>query len=125
MKFPCFSLVIPLFFIAALLFFVMKPPHIVKIMGDSNGDFLGEGIYINKKIEEFEVGQFIVVQKKNEYFVHPIINVVEIDGETVGYITKGIKNKNTDGLIFPYEIVGRAFRILEDGSIEADTKYPE
>ena len=126
MKFPYFSLVIPLFFIAALLFLIpaMKPFHIVEITGESNGDFLGEQIYIDRSADFFETGQFVVVLRDGEYFVHPIIDVVEIDGKVIGYITKGIKNKNTDGLIFPYGIVGRAFRILEDGSIEDDTKYP-
>ena len=72
-----------------------------------------------------KIGEFPVRKINGKLVSHPITRVIEIRGEVIGYYTKGIKNEFRDPILPPLEIEGRAFRILEDGSVEGDTKYLE
>lgn len=103
---------------------VVKTPQYSKLVGKSNAGYLGDRVLIKRvDHQELEVGHFVVRYLDGEYIVHPIVRIIRIDGEIVGYVTKGIINKYEDEILLPHQIVGRAFKVLEDGSVEADTKY--
>ena len=93
--------------------------------GTSNGNFFGEEIFVKKiKIEDLDIGDFIVFVKDRVKIVHPITNIIKVKGQIVAFETKGLQNKRKDSIVFPHEIIGKAYKVLEDGSIEADTKSP-
>jgi hypothetical protein len=116
----------------AVYFFVFEvavqsfQPRYSNLVGTSNNGYLGDRVLVKKvDMADLEVGHFVVRYLDGEYIVHPIVRVVEIDGEVVAYVTKGIVNKYEDEILLPHQIVGRAFKVLEDGSVEEDTKYRE
>jgi signal peptidase I len=93
--------------------------------GTSNGNFFGEEIFVKKiEIEDLDIGDFIVFVKDKVKIVHPITNIIKVEGQIVAFETKGLQNKRKDSVVFPHEIIGKAYKVLEDGSIEADTKSP-
>ena len=109
----------------SLFFFQRESPYFFTT-GESNGSFLGERIYISKTIiGEISVGDFIVVDRWDGYVVHPVVKVIKEDGEIVAFRTKGVENDFYDPIVFPENIVGKAHRILEDGSIEEVTRIVE
>jgi hypothetical protein len=114
----------------AVYFFAFKivvdfnQPQYSKLIGTSNDGYLGDRVLIKKvDTQKLEIGHFVVREMEGEYVVHPIVRIIRIDGEVVGYVTKGIVNKYEDEILLPHQIVGRAFKVLEDGSVEVDTKY--
>lgn len=93
--------------------------------GDSNGNFLGEIIFVKKaKIEDLEVGDFVVRNDLGGLVVHPIVEIIKSNGEILAFKTKGLNNKTEDKLLFKKNIVGRAFKVLPNGEIEKDTRFP-
>lgn len=115
--------------VSLLLFWVISPndnnSNYYTTTGTSNGNFFGEEIFVKKiEIEDLDIGDFIVFVKDKVKIVHPITNIIKVEGQIVAFETKGLQNKRKDSVVFPHEIIGKAYRVLEDGSIEADTKSP-
>lgn len=107
-----------------LVFLDPKTDYYYKTVGISNGGFLTEEVMISE-VDQFsmKLGEFPLRRLNGELVAHPIIEIIKINGEVLGYYTKGIKNKYYDPILLPNEIEGRAFRILENGEVEEDTKY--
>ena len=118
------------FLIVSLLLFLVTLPNdnssnYYTTTGTSNGNFFGEEIFVKKiEIEDLDIGDFIVFVKDKVKIVHPITNIIKVEGQIVAFETKGLQNKRKDSVVFPHEIIGKAYKVLEDGSIEADTKSP-
>jgi len=115
--------------VSLLLFWVTLPndnsSNYYTTTGTSNGNFFGEKIFVKKiEIEDLNIGDFIVFVKDRVKIVHPITNIIKVEGQIVAFETKGLRNKRKDSVVFPHEIVGKAYKVLEDGSIEVDTKSP-
>ena len=119
-------LLIFLSLIICVILFNDRNKHYYNTVGESNGNFFGEKIFVKKnKIEDLDIGDFIVFVKNGVKIVHPITNIIKVDDQIVAFETKGLQNKIKDSIVLPDEIIGKAYRVLEDGSIEADTKSPK
>ena len=94
--------------------------------GESNGNFFGEKVVVKKTdIESLVVGDFIVFTKDEDTILHPITNIIRLEDEIIGFETKGLENDIKDPIVLPDKIIGKAYRVLENGLIEKDTKSPK
>ena len=94
--------------------------------GESNGNFFGEKILVKKvDIQSLVVGDFIVFTKDDDMILHPITNIIKSENKIIGFETKGLENDIKDPIVLPDKIIGKAYRVLENGLIEKDTKSPK
>ena len=94
--------------------------------GESNGNFFGEKILVKKvDIQNLVVVDFIVFTKDDDTILHPITNIIRLEDEIIGFETKGLENDIKDPIVLPDKIIGKAYRVLENGLIEKDTKSPK
>ena len=94
--------------------------------GESNGNFFGEKILVKKvDIQNLVVGDFIVFTKDDDMILHPITNIIKSENKIIGFETKGLENDIKDPIVLPDKIIGKAYRVLENGLIEKDTKSPK
>jgi len=94
--------------------------------GESNGNFFGEKVFVKEvDVKSLVVGDFIVFEKDGDRILHPITNIIRIQNKIVAFETKGLKNEIKDSIVMPNQIIGRAYRVLDNGLIEKDTKSPK
>jgi len=94
----------------------------LKSQGESMLPILRENdiIYFKKiSFSEIKVNDLIIFKKKNQLITHRVIY------KTKKYlITKGDNNPNSDGKIYPKQILGRVYQIKRNGQIfKPDTLY--
>jgi len=94
--------------------------------GESNGNFFGEKVFVKQvDIKSLVVGDFIVFERDGNRILHPITSIIRAQNKTVAFETKGLKNEIKDSTVMPNQIIGKAYRVLDNGLIEKDTKSPE
>ena len=94
--------------------------------GESNGNFFGEKVFVKEvDIKSLVVGDFIVFEKDENRILHPITSIIRVENKVVAFETKGLKNEIKDSIVMPDQIIGKAYRVLNNGLIEKDTKSPK